>query len=114
LVRHDDIQSSGNQLLKSIPSAILCIGFVISVVYYYHMLLFVPPSRSIVRQTDSASMTLNLYQHGMKFFKPEVHSLTPMISPRDMLLPSTRAVFRGCPVLQEFGAQDYIYRMINT
>ena len=89
---------------------------VMTVAYYYHVLLFAPPqSIHRWRQTDSASMTLNLYQHGMKFFHPEVHSLTS-----DDLTTGNAAA--EAPVLyfvvalfyRLFGPHDFIFRMLNT
>ena len=44
--------------------------------YQYHTILFLrPQSIHQFRQTICTSITLNYYEHGMKFFIPEVHNL---------------------------------------
>ncbi|MBN2481900.1 MAG: glycosyltransferase family 39 protein [Bacteroidales bacterium] len=89
---------------------------VISLLYYYHIIILSPPqSIHRWRQTDCTSITLNYYQHGMKFFRPEVHSLVS-----DGY--TTGYAAGEAPVLYYFiaalyrvtGPDDTVYRIANT
>jgi hypothetical protein len=88
----------------------------IAVVYYYHIILFSPPqSIHRWRQTDSASITLNLYQHGMKFFQPEVHSLSSDDFTTGYATAEAPLLYYLIALLYKiFGPHDYIYRIVNT
>jgi hypothetical protein len=59
------------------PSVIFIFLFVvISIFYNYPKILSLNPrSLHAWRQSDCTSITLNYYQHGMKFFEPEIHNL---------------------------------------
>ncbi len=88
----------------------------ISWYYDYHRILtYKPQSIHKWRQSDCASITLNYYQHGMKFFHPEVHNLASDNR-------TTGYAVGECPVLyyfiaslyKIFGHHDLIYRLVNT
>jgi hypothetical protein len=83
--------------------------------YYYSYILFSPPqSIHRWRQTDSASITLNLYQHGMKFFHTEVHSLTSDGDTTGYAVAEAPLLYYLVALLyQLFGPHDYIYRFVN-
>jgi hypothetical protein len=94
---------------------ILLIG--IACYYDYHNILFKKPqSVHNWRQSDCASLTLNYYQNGMKFFQPETHNLT------SRGFTSGKAATSEIPILyytiailyKIFGYHDYIYRILNT
>ncbi len=88
----------------------------ISWYYDYHKILsYKPQSIHKWRQSDCASITLNYYQHGMKFFHPEVHNLASDNR-------TTGYAVGECPILyyfiaslyKVFGHHDLIYRLVNT
>lgn len=92
------------------------IFLIISWYYDYHNILsFKPQSIHKWRQSDCASITLNYYQHGMKFFHPEVHNV---VSDNR----TTGYAVGECPILyyfvaslyKIFGHHDLIYRLVNT
>ena len=60
---------------KSTILFILAVSFV-AYQFQYHKTTFLrPQSIHAWRQSDGASFALNYYQHGMNFFKPELHNL---------------------------------------
>jgi 4-amino-4-deoxy-L-arabinose transferase-like glycosyltransferase len=89
---------------------------VIVFAYYYHIVLFSPPqSVHRWRQTDSASMTINFYQHGMHFFKPEVHHLTSDNNTSGYAAAEAPLLYYLIALLYKiFGPHDYIFRIVNT
>src|SRR3989304_4514106 len=89
----------------------------ISLIYDYQSIVFKEPqSVHRWRQADCASLALNYYQNGMRFFQPEVHNLTQKGG------TSGKACTSEIPVLyyfiailyRIFGQHDFIYRIINT
>jgi hypothetical protein len=89
----------------------------ISYLYNYHNIAFFrPQSVHNWRQSDCASLALNYYQNGMKFFQPETHNLT------SKNFTSGKAATSEIPFLyffvailyKIFGYHDYIYRILNT
>lgn len=105
-----------NKLKKRPLLVFMIAAAVVSLLYYYHIIAFVPPqSIHRWRQTDCTSITLNYYQHGMKFFQPEVHSLVS-----DNL--TTGYAAGEAPILyylmaalyRILGPDDTIYRIVNT
>jgi 4-amino-4-deoxy-L-arabinose transferase-like glycosyltransferase len=92
------------------------IAIAIALLYFYQIILFRPPqSIHRWRQTDSASITLNMYQHGMKFFKPEVHSLTADDNTTGYAAAEAPLLYYLIALLYKlFGPHDYIYRIVNT
>ncbi len=89
----------------------------IALIYNYHRIVFYrPQSVHNWRQSDCASITLNYYQNGMKFFQPEVHGLV------SKNFTSGKAATSEIPFLyyfvallyKIFGYHDYIYRLLNT
>lgn len=106
-------------ILKKANSRYLFILLLILISWYYHypqILLKKPQSVHNWRQSDCASITLNYYQNGMKFFQPEVHGL---VSDR---FTSGKAATSEIPffyyaialLYKIFGYHDYIYRIVNT
>ena len=92
------------------------ITLVIAILYYYHILFFSPPqSIHRWRQTDSASITLNLYQHGMKFFQPEVHSLSSDDFTSGYAAAEAPLLYYLIALLYKiFGPHEAVYRIVNT
>lgn len=82
---------------------------------YHDILTYKPQSIHKWRQSDCASITLNYYQHGMKFFQPEVHNLASDNR-------TTGYAVGECPVFyylvaglyKIFGHHDLIYRLVNS
>jgi hypothetical protein len=68
------------------------------------------------RQSDCASITLNYYQNGMKFFHPEVHGLTSNnLTSGEAATSEIPILYFGVAILYKiFGYHDYIYRILNT
>jgi len=92
---------------------------IIGIAYYYdyhHLVFKKPQSVHNWRQSDCASLTLNYYQHGMRFFQPETHNLTS----KDYT--SGKAATSEIPFLyymvailyKIFGYHDFIFRLLNT
>jgi len=72
---HTDSTTTNPPFNASIIFFILLTAAALS--YHYNAIIFSPPqSIHRWRQTDGASVALNYYQHGMRFFKPETHALT--------------------------------------
>jgi hypothetical protein len=90
---------------------------VVSYLYAYHEIAFKrPQSVHKWRQSDCASIALNYYQSGMKFFQPETHNLTSdggtsgkaSTSEIPVLYYSVAALYKV------FGYNESIYRILNT
>jgi 4-amino-4-deoxy-L-arabinose transferase-like glycosyltransferase len=85
------------------------------VYYYHHIIMYPPQSIHRWRQTDSASITLNLYQHGMHFFTPEVHSLTADDLKTGYAAAEAPILYYLIALLYKiFGPHDAVYRITNT
>ena len=99
----------------SLPGFYLVI-ILIGLLYYYGYIYTQPPqSIHRWRQTDSASITLNLYQHGMKFFQPEVHSLTADGNTTGRAAGEAPLLYYVIALLYKiFGPHNYIYRIANS
>lgn len=112
-----EIRSVLKSIIEKYPLLLFyLITILIAGFYYYHIILFSPPqSVHRWRQTDSASITLNMYQHGMKFFQPEVHSLTSDDSTTGYAGAEAPILYYLIAFLYKiFGPHDYIYRIVNT
>ena len=88
----------------------------VSVFYSYHEIAFMrPQSVHRWRQSDCASLALNYYQDGMKFFNTETHNLTSdggttgkcSTSEIPVLYYSVAALYKV------FGYHEYVYRIFN-
>ena len=106
-------------ILKKANSHYLYILLLILISWYYHypqILLKKPQSVHNWRQSDCASITLNYYQNGMKFFQPEVHGLISDRSASGKAATSEIPLFYYAIALlyKIFGYHDYIYRIVNT
>lgn len=88
----------------------------ISLFYFYHLVLFSPPqSIHRWRQADCLSMTLNYYQHGMNFFKPEVHHLISDNMNSGYAAGEAPLLYYFVALLYKiFGPHESIYRICNT
>lgn len=104
------------KFLKAYPVSIhLALFIVIGLTYSYHKTSFKSPySMHKWRQCDVASITLNYYQNGMKFFQPEIHN--------QMADDGTSGYAVGeCPIMyyfvaalyKIFGPHDFIFRLVN-
>lgn len=106
------------KLLKH-KSSLLFVVLLIAVagLYAYQNIIFYQPqSIHKWRQSDCASLTLNYYQGGMQFFKPEVHNLTSKGGTSGLAYTSEMPfLYYGVALLyQVFGPHDFIYRILNT
>ena len=68
------------------------------------------------RQSDCASLTLNYYQNGMKFFQPEVHGLISNdLTTGKAATSEIPLLYYSIAILYKiFGYHDLIYRLVNT
>jgi hypothetical protein len=100
-------------------NGVLIMLFVILGISWYYdypgILLKRPQSVHSWRQCDGASLALNYYQHGMHFFKPEVHLLKSDSGKTGYTAPSEIPVlyYFVASVYSIFGYHDYIFRFIN-
>lgn len=95
----------------------LLILLIVATYYNYHEIAFKrPQSIHKWRQSDCASIALNYYQGGMKFFVPETHNLTSDGGTTGMNCTSEIPFFYyGIAILYKiFGYHEFIYRIINT
>lgn len=104
--------------IKNETSLILFIivFIIISLYYNNHKYLFYrPQSIHAWRQADCASITLNYYQNGMNFFKPQVHNLTSDNGETGYCSTSEIPVlyFFSASLYKIFGANEFIIRLIN-
>ncbi len=88
--------------------------FLLLVVFGYIAQLNQPPqSTHLWRQSDCASLALNYYQHGMEFFKPQIHNLhadghtTGYATSECPYLYYTVAAF-----YKIFGPSHWVYRLV--
>ena len=89
----------------------------VSVIYDYPSILCKrPQSVHHWRQSDCASMSLNYYQTGMHFFKPQTHNLTSDNNTTGNVATSEIPIgYYFIAILYKvFGAHDFIYRIVNT
>ncbi|MDP4227567.1 MAG: glycosyltransferase family 39 protein, partial [Bacteroidota bacterium] len=85
--------------------------------YKYPEILFKrPQSIHHWRQADCASLTLNYYQHGMHFFRPEVLNYTSDGRKSGYVCPSEIPLeyYFVATLYKIFGFHDFIYRIFNT
>ncbi|PLX19669.1 MAG: hypothetical protein C0599_10480, partial [Salinivirgaceae bacterium] len=103
---------------KNAPSIIIIILLIITgVIYNYHNIVFKKPqSVHKWRQSDCASITLNYYQGGMKFFQPETHNLTSDQGTTGKCATSEMPFlyYTIASLYKIFGYNDFIYRILNT
>jgi|WetSurMetagenome_2_1015567.scaffolds.fasta_scaffold43323_2 hypothetical protein len=105
--------------LKKIDSRFVFILLLIPIAWYYNypgIFFKKPQSVHNWRQSDCASLTLNYYQNGMKFFQPEVHGLISEKYTSGKAATSEIPFFYYTIALlyKAFGYHDYIYRIVNT
>lgn len=83
--------------------------------YQYHTILFLrPQSIHQFRQTICTSITLNYYEHGMKFFIPEVHNLFSDAGTSGQSYAEFPIIYYFNAALWKiFGVHEYIPRLIN-
>ena len=89
---------------------------VLSVYYQYHKTLFYhPQSVHAWRQSDCASLSLNYYKHGMKFFQPQIHLLASDSGTSGYAATSEIPLFYyTIAVLYKiFGVNEFLIRLMN-
>ena len=103
---------------KSYPAIFFVVALILVSLYYnYHEIaLKRPQSVHKWRQADCASISLNYYQGGMKFFKPETHNLTADAGTSGKCCTSEIPVlyYSAAFLYKIFGYHEYIYRIFNT
>ena len=88
----------------------------ISLFYGYHRIVKYPPqSIHAWRQSDCASITLNYYKNGMKFFHPEIHNLIADGGTTGFVATSEVPVYYYfiAGLYKVFGPHDFLMRLIN-
>jgi hypothetical protein len=100
-------------------SAILFIIILISISFFYHyneIAFKRPQSVHKWRQSDCASITLNYYQGGMKFFNSETHNLTSDGGTTGKCCTSEIPIlyYAVASFYKVFGYHEYVYRIFNT
>jgi hypothetical protein len=108
------------RFVKSLPGKYPDLVFIIAVsaaslLFYYHIIVFSPPqSVHRWRQTDSASIALNYYMHGMKFFRPETHSLSSDGNKTGYAAGEFPLLYYSVAALYKiFGPHDAVFRIFN-
>ena len=89
---------------------------ILSGYYQYHKTLFYPPqSVHAWRQADCASLTLNYYKYGMKFFNPRIHLLMADNGTSGYCSPSEIPIFyyTVAVLYKLFGVNESIIKLIN-
>jgi 4-amino-4-deoxy-L-arabinose transferase-like glycosyltransferase len=97
-------------------SILIMLGVILALFWFYdypHILLKRPQSVHSWRQCDGASIALNYYQHGMHFFKPEVHTLHSDGFTTGYACPSEPPViYYSIAILYKlFGYHDFLFRL---
>jgi len=89
---------------------------IIALSLHYNYILTAPPqSIHRWRQADGLSITLNYYQNGMRFFQPEVHSLTSDGNTTGYAACEAPVMYYFVAALYHItGPNDNVYRIINT
>ncbi|MCX6233160.1 MAG: hypothetical protein NT175_00330 [Bacteroidetes bacterium] len=105
--------------MKKIYFKILFIIALIGVSMFYNypeIALKRPQSVHKWRQSDCASIALNYYQGGMKFFLPETHNLTSDAGTSGKCCTSEIPIlyYTVASLYKVFGYHEYIYRIFNT
>ncbi len=88
---------------------------VISVFYGYHEILFFPPqSIHVWRQCDCTSMALMYAEHGMRFFRPEMHNLHADGQTTGYAVGEFPIIYYFVALLYKlFGHHDFLFRATN-
>lgn len=99
--------------------SIIFILVLMTVSYYYgyqEIFFLRPQSVHKWRQSDCASLALNYYQNGMKFFEPETHNLTSDGGASGKACPSEIPLLYYLVALlyKIFGVHEWIFRILNT
>jgi hypothetical protein len=83
--------------------------------FNFHKAINLPPqSLHAWRQTDCTSQTLNYYQHGMHFFKPELHVLISDNKTTGYSVEEFPIVFYTVAALYKvFGYHHWVYRLFT-
>ncbi len=110
-VRDFIISFTKNHPLVLFYSVLALIGFF----YFYHIILFSPPqSIHRWRQADCLSITLNYYQHGMNFIKPELHlQISDNMDSGYAACEAPLLYYFVALLYKIFGPHEFIYRMVN-
>lgn len=101
---------------KKVQVAIFfCCFLALFLLYQYHTILLLRPS-SIhqFRQTICLAVTLNYYQHGMHFFRPEVHNLISDGNTNGISYAEFPILYYFNAILWKIlGVHEYVARLIN-
>lgn len=98
-------------------TAFIFVLMVVSYFYNYHEIAFKrPQSIHKWRQSDCASLALNYYQNGMKFFQPETHNLTSDGGKSGNACTSEIPIlyYSVATLYKIFGYNEAIFRILNT
>jgi hypothetical protein len=104
---------------KTLLPILIDIAIIVLLAFYYgyhHKLTQRPQSIHAWRQADCASIALNYYQHGMHFFRPEVHNLNSDKGTTGYCATSEVPVlyYIAAILYSVFGYHEGILRLINT
>jgi hypothetical protein len=105
--------------MRRIYTAILFIIILICISFFYHyneIAFKRPQSVHKWRQSDCASIALNYYQGGMRFFNSETHNLTSDSGTTGKCCTSEIPIlyYVVASFYKVFGYHEYIYRIFNT
>lgn len=108
-----------NGYMRKFVSSILFVFALIIIAYYYnyHEIVFKrPQSVHKWRQSDCASIALNYYQGGMKFFQPETHNLTSDGGTSGKASTSEVPIlyYTVAALYKVFGYNESVFRILNT
>ncbi len=104
-----------SNIRKIYPLIFACLVIAESL-YYGQQKILIKPSQGIHRwrQTDCASFALNYYQHGMRFFHPELHNLGSDHYTTGYGVSEAPILYYFIAILYRiFGPHDYIFRVVN-
>jgi len=99
-----------------VPYLLFAILTVFLYFYYEHnkIIFLHPQSIHGWRQADVTSMTLNYYQHGMNFFKPELHCIASDGNTTGYCVSEAPIIYYFTAILYKiFGPHDFLLRMVN-
>lgn len=95
---------------------LICLSGVAFLYNYHNIFFYRPQSVHKWRQSDCASIALNYYQQGMRFFHPETHNLTSDGGTSGKCFTSEIPLlyFAAGGLYTIFGYHEYLYRILNT
>ena len=97
------------------PNLLFIVAFLLICLSYNYLQILQsrPHSLHTWRQSDCLSITLNYYQHGMKFFEPEIHNLISDNNTSGKTIGEFPLVYYFIAILWKlFGVHEWIYRFV--